>query len=89
MKGLQFNDGLVRKGTTIEHYMGDYVAPEEPTPVVEAVIEQPEPVVEAQVEEPQQMDEYEEEMPKKRFQYFSGFRGIKQKLEDWMNEGID
>lgn len=89
MKGLQFNDGLVRKGTTIEHYMGDYVAPEEPTPVVEAVIEQPEPVVEVQVEEPQQMDEYEEEMPKKRFQYFSGFRGIKQKLEDWMNEGID
>jgi cell division protein FtsA len=89
MKGLQFNDGLVRKGTTIEHYMGDYMAPEEPTPVVEAVIEQPEPVVEAQVEEPQQMDDYEEEMPKKRFQYFSGFRGIKQKLEDWMNEGID
>jgi cell division protein FtsA len=89
MKGLQFNDGLVRKGTTIEHYMGDYVAPEEPTPVVEAIIEQPEPQAEAQVEEPQQMDEYEEEMPKKRFQYFSGFRGIKQKLEDWMNEGID
>ena len=89
MKGLQFNDSLVRKGTTIEHYMGDYVAPEEPTPVVEAVIEKPEPVAEAQVDEPQQMDDYEEEMPKKRFQYFSGFRGIKQKLEDWMNEGID
>lgn len=89
MKGLQFNDGLLRKGTTIEHYMGDYVAPEEPKPVVEAIIEQHEPEPVAEEEQPQQTEDYEEEMPKKRFQYFSGFRGIKQKLEDWMNEGID
>jgi len=78
MKGLQFNDKLMRDGLTIERYMGDEVAAK----TVEPVQEEPETAEE---------DTFAEEQPPvpDRFKYFGGFARIKGKLEEWMNEGLD
>jgi cell division protein FtsA len=93
MIGLTFSDKLKSKNITIESFMGDAI-PEAPKPVAEVT---PEPTdthfEETTFEEPQAEVEpdtfIEEELPKTPVRYFSGFRGIKQKLEGWLNEGID
>lgn len=75
MKGLQFNDKLLRDGLTMERYMGDEVAA---------------PKVEDKAEEQEKTVNEEEQPPvPDRFKYFGGFARIKGKLEDWMNEGLD
>jgi cell division protein FtsA len=86
MKGLEFYDRLDREKTTIERYMGDEVFVPIPPPVVETEKEEEEPTV---AEETPEIEEPIEQQQSGRFKYFTGFTGIRKKLEDWMNEGLD
>ena len=93
MIGLTFSDKLKSKNTTIESFMGDAI-PEAPKPVAEVTPEPTETHFEETTFEEHQAEVepdtfIEEELPKTPVRYFSGFRGIKQKLEGWLNEGID
>lgn len=81
MKGVQFQDNLTRKNITIEKFMGDEVQKHE-----EPVFEQP---IDEEPEAQDEVEDIESELPKRRFQYFTGFHGIRKKLEDWMNEGME
>ncbi len=83
MKGLEFYDRLDREKTTIERFMDDEVIAPTPPPV--AVKEEEPEVTE---ETPETEPDTEQPQPA-RFKYFTGFTGIRKKLEDWMNEGLD
>ncbi|MCF8256511.1 MAG: cell division protein FtsA [Flavobacteriales bacterium] len=82
MKGLVFYDKLEHEGTTIERHMGDAVDVKDAKTVtsVEANDEPTESPV---------SDQEMEATSANRFKYFSGFNGIRKKLEDWMSEGLD
>jgi len=82
MKGLEFYDRLEREGTTIERMMGDA----SPAPVVDVIHDK---VIEEPEETEETVSEFEKPPVNDRFKYFAGFTGIRKKLEDWMNEGLD
>lgn len=81
MKGLEYYDRLEREGTTIERVMGDLPT----TPAAEMKAEVPE----TEQDETDYTSEMEKPPVNDRFKYFAGFTGIRKKLEDWMNEGLD
>lgn len=81
MKGLEYYDRLEREGTTIARVMGDLPT----TPAAEMKAEVPE----TEQDETDYTSEMEKPPVNDRFKYFAGFTGIRKKLEDWMNEGLD